>query len=177
MPRIIPFSRYDDESNSSPAEALNSHALYPARVPDGEYIVAVTNAIEKKHTRVFGDKIILRTMIIEGEFCGVRLPMYFRISRYPTSRFYRHWMIANGRAPSRNTLMSHRIFINKVFRAVAVTVRPCHRIFGPDGKSSRVGAPLPESCWYSKIDHFLELECENSGPRATNFPPNPLSRD
>lgn len=187
MPRIIPFSHHENEepqsSQSVAASERESHTLYPELVPEGIYLVAVTHAVEKKHTKFYGDKIILRVVIIEGDYAGKKLPMFFRISRYWTSRFYRAWVIANDALPSRNTRMSHRIFVGKVFKAAVVTVRPCNRIVGPDGKS-RPGKPLPERCWYSRVDHFLSLEianepvaCAKKGGFATGFPTNPLSRD
>lgn len=175
----------DDAATSpqpAPQPERESHTLYPELVPAGTYLVAITHAVEKKHTKFYGDKIILRAVIIEGEHAGKRLPMFFRTSRYWTSRFYRAWVIANDGLPSRNTRMSHRIFVGKVFKAAVVTVRPCNRIVGPDGKS-RPGSPLPESCWYSRVDYFVSLEITNEprvtkkGGDATVFPSNPLSHD
>src|SRR5689334_12747288 len=108
-------------------EEISASAAHP-RVPDGVYIMAVTKTFPARKMRSYGLRICLKLAIMEGEFCGIELPMYFRPSHWPTSRFYRHWTIAADRVPSRNAKLSHRIFRGKVFRAATVTVRPRHEL-------------------------------------------------
>src|SRR5215470_4518189 len=87
--------------------------------------------------------------------------MFLRPSRFPTSNFYRSWAIARGGPPrSRNTKMSPRVFSGKLFRVMTSTVKPRHRLSCEDGKF-RLGPPLPESFWYSKVACILSLEISN----------------
>lgn len=75
---------------------------------------------------------------------------------------------AGGPPRSRNTKMSARVFVGKLFRVLTTTVKPRHRIAGEDGKS-RPGPFLPEAFWYSKVLCILALEATNEkiGPITT----------
>src|SRR5258707_113537 len=90
--------------------------------------------------------------------------------------------------------MSARVFSGKLFRVLASTVKPKHRLAGADGKM-RPGPFLPESFWYSKVACLLSLEATNEAITPittlnttyeggvapctpiilTNFSPNPFS--
>src|SRR5262249_25249240 len=78
------------------------------------------------------------------------------------------WAIDNNGAPrSRNTRLSRKVFLGKLFRVRVTTVKPRHRIMCPDGKV-RQGNLLPEHLWYSKVECLLSLEVTNQWIR--DFP-------
>jgi len=134
---------------------------HPVRVPDGEYLALCTHVHHDRQSRNYGERVYLDFQLWDCADEGKTIRMYLRPSRWPTSNFYRSWAIARGGPPrSRNTKMSARVFVGKLFRVLTVTVRPLHRIAGADGKM-RQGPALPESFWYSKVSCILALEATN----------------
>ena len=141
-------------------EALTARP-YPIRIPDGEYVALCNHAHHDQHSRNYGERVYLDFQIYDGEYQGKTIRMFLRPSVFPTSNFYRSWAIAHGGPPrSRNTKMSPRIFVGKLFQIQTATVRPRQRISGEDGKS-RPGPFLPETFWYSKVACLLSLEVTN----------------
>lgn len=167
---------------------------HPPRVPDGEYLALCTHVHHDKQSRNYGERVYLDFQLCDCAHEGKIIRMFLRPSRFPTSNFYRSWAIARGGPPSRNAKMSARVFSGKLFRVLASTVKPKHRLTGDDGKT-RPGPFLPESFWYSKVACLLSLEATNEavvpittlnttyeGGAApctpvilTNFSPNPFS--
>jgi hypothetical protein len=142
---------------------------HPARVPDGEYLALCTHVHHDRQSRNYGERVYLDFQLWDCQDEGKIIRMYLRPSVYPTSNFYRSWAIARGGPPrSRNTKMSARVFVGKLFRVLTTTVKPRHRIAGEDGKS-RPGPFLPEAFWYSKVLCILALEATNEkiGPVTT----------
>lgn len=140
---------------------------YPIRIPDGECLALCTGYFWDRKSRRFGERIYLDFRVFDGEYAGKKLQMFLKPSSSYSSKFYRSWSIAHDGPPrSRNTKMSPKIFIDKLFRVRTSTVRPRHQITGPDGRQ-RPGEPQPEHLWYSKVDCLLSLEVTNE---VTNSP-------
>ncbi len=121
---------------------------YPVFVPDGEYLATCVYSFGPHKSRAYGEKFYLTFEIIDGEHTGKRLSMYLRPSCFPTSRLYRFWVIANNGLPSRNAILSPRIFCGKIFHISTATVKPTYGS----------GAPLPPVFWYSRVLDILSLE-------------------
>jgi hypothetical protein len=146
-----------------PAQACDSPSAvpHPVRVPDGEYLALCTRVHHDRQSRNYGERVYLDFQLVDCQDEGKKIRMFLRPSIFPTSNFYRSWAIARGGPPrSRNTKMSARVFVGKLFRVVTVTVKPKHRIAGEDGKM-RPGPFLPEPFWYSKVACILALEVTN----------------
>ena len=133
---------------------------YSVLIAEGEYLAACCEAFGPYQSRAYGLKVYLTFQIIEGPHVGEKLRAFFKSSRYPTSRWYIAWSIANNALPSRNAKLSPRIFRNKGFRVLVTTVRPRHKITGPNGKTI-LGVEMPEIFHYSKVDTILSLEVTN----------------
>jgi len=106
---------------------------YPVLIPDSEYLATCVQVFGPHSSRAYGEKIYVSFQILDGGHAGKKLPMFLRPSRFPTSRLYRSWVVANGGLPSRNATLSPRIFLGKIFRVSTVTVKPRHAS----------GAPMP----------------------------------
>ncbi len=119
-------------------------------------------------SRSYGPKIYLTFALLDDAHAGIELPMFFRPSRFPTSRYYRAWLIANGRPPSRNARLSPRVFLNKVFRVLVETVKPRIQITGENGKQ-RPGPEYPATLHYSKVSALLSLEVTNDPEIVTDI--------
>ncbi len=141
---------------------------YWSRVPDGEYLAFCTRTYWDRYSRAYGERIYIHFRILDGPHAGIELRLFCRPSKFPSSNYYRFWSIAHDGPPrSRSTRLSPKIFEDKIFRVRTATVRPRHRIVGPDGKV-RFDDPLPEHLWYSKVECILSLEvsneaCQNPG--------------
>jgi hypothetical protein len=133
---------------------------YPSRVPDGEYLAVCEKAFLERKSRAYGARYYLTFRLFDGEFNGLTIRMFLKPSKWPNSRYYIAWSIANGRPPSRNARLSQSIFTGKLFRIRTATVKPCQKITGP-GKKMKSGPELPEPFWYSKVDAILSLEATN----------------
>jgi len=143
------------------AQDSPSAVAYPVRVPDGEYLAFCSHVHHDRQSRNYGERVYLDFQLWDCEDAGKTIRMFLRPSVFPTSNFYRSWAIARGGPPrSRNTKMSSRVFVGKLFRILTTTVKPPNRIAGPDGKM-RPGPFLPESFWYSKVSCILALEVTN----------------
>ena len=121
---------------------------YPVRVYDSEYLATCVQVFGPHKSRAYGNKIYLTFQVLDGEHAGKKLPMFLRPSRFPTSRLYRSWVIANNGLPSRNAILSPRIFLGKIFRVSTATVKPKYAS----------GSPMPSIFWYSRVDDILSLE-------------------
>lgn len=156
----------DDNSSKNPKSSHSAKAEvrgrpYWPRIPDGEYLALCSRTHWDRNSRTYGERIYIYFCILEGPQAGTELRMICRPSGFPTSNYYRAWSIAHDGPPrSRHTRLSHRIFVGKVFGVRTATVRPRHRITGPDGKA-RWGDFLPKHLWYSKIESLLSLEVTN----------------
>ena len=99
-------------------------------------------------------KLFLHFNIIEqGEHFGKVLFMPFNIPYDQKvrsgSKYYKTWVMVNGwKKPSRNAVMSPRLFLNKIFRVKIRTVKP-HM---PNSKKE-----MPEDFWYSVVDSIVEV--------------------
>lgn len=150
----------NSESIQPPEVEIRARPYWP-RIPDGKYLAVCTRTFWHRGSRASGERIYIYFNILDGPHAGTELRLICRPSRYPTSNFYRSWSIANDSPPrSRNTRLSPKIFKQKVFRILTGTVKPRHRISGPDGKQ-RPGEFLPEHLWYSKVEAILSLEVTN----------------
>ena len=118
--------------------------------------------------RSYGPKFYLTFTLLDDAHAGIALPMFFRPSHFPTSRYYRAWLIANGRPPSRNARLSPRVFVNKVFRVLVETVKPRIQITGENGKQ-RPGPEYPATHHYSKVSALLSLEVTNDAEIVTEI--------
>ncbi len=147
---------YESTRGRSQEHSLRARP-YPALVPAGAYLAACFKAFGPHMSRSYGPKIYLTFALLDDAYAGIGLPMFFRPSHFPTSRYYRSWVVANGRPPSRNARLSPRVFVNKVFRVLVETVKPRIQITGENGKQ-RPGPEYPATHHYSKVSALLSLE-------------------
>ena len=122
---------------------------YKPLIPDGKYEVQCVG-YDSQFCLGKARKTFLKFQIIsDGEHRGKKLFMAFNMpynGRIKTgSKYYKTWCMVNGwQRPSRNTMMSPRLFKNKVYTIKTRTVKPEHN-----------GAPMPEQFWYSIVDNIL----------------------
>ena len=120
------------------------------RVPDHTY---VAQCVSHDDGFVFGKarKLFLHFRIIEGAYAGAKLFMAFNM-RYdkkvrPGSKYFKTWAMVNGWSkPSRNAVMSPRLFVKKVYEIRIRTVKPQHQ-----------GKYMPEGFWYSVVDEIVKV--------------------
>ena len=124
---------------------------YKPLIPDGKYevqCVGYDNGFCLGKARKTFLKFVILT---EGEHNGKKLFMAFNMPynrRIKTgSKYYKNWVAVNGwRKPSRNTKMSPRIFVNKIFRIKTRTAKPKHN-----------DKEMPADFWYSIVDEILDV--------------------
>ena len=139
----------DTQGKKKRKEEFVCQENYWPLIPDGKY-----EAICKKYDDKFcfgkARKVFLTFQITSpGKFNGVELFMVFnmplkgRLKR--GSRYYKTWVMLNGwKHPSRNTKMTPRIFLNKVYEVETATVKPKHN-----------GGETPAALYYSKVENIL----------------------
>lgn len=141
-------SQNKDELSSK--EPICSQEPYPL-IEEGEYEASCIK-VERKKYRQDENKVYLKFQITTfGEHIEKHLFMamkdYGRKVRRG-SKFFTAWVIANnGIKPRRGERMTMKVFHNKIFKILVVTVKP----------KFDTGHPKPESCHYSKVQHILEL--------------------
>lgn len=124
---------------------------YRPLLPDGVY-EAQCNKYDSKFCLGKTRKLFLTFRITEmGEYHGSEIFMAFNMPydrKIKTgSKYYKTWVMVNDlQKPSRNTLMSARIFKNKIFRIKTRTTKPEHN-----------GKEMPKDFWYSVVDKILEV--------------------
>ena len=125
---------------------------YKSLIPDAIYEVQCVGYDSKfclgKTRKTFLNFIIISA----GEYHGIKIFMAFNMPYdrkiRPGSKYYKTWVKVNGnRPPSRNTIMSPKLFVKRIYRIKTRTVKPLY----PDGK------PMPEQFWYSVVHSILEL--------------------
>lgn len=91
-------------------------------------------------------------IISSGQFMGTELFQSFKFyERYGRrSKFYRSHTIATGASPSSRTRMRYSIFVNKVFEAAVVTVKPKYESGYLKGKA------MPEAMHYSIVEELVK---------------------
>lgn len=101
---------------------------YRPHIPDGSYIA---QCIKHEKSWAYGTslKLYLKFRITEGEYMGTELFMPFNMPTdgkiKPGRKYYKTWVHVNGdRPPSRNTVMSPRLFKNKIFKIKTRTTIP-----------------------------------------------------
>ena len=90
-------------------------------------------------------------IITPGLHAGTELFMAFNMAfngRIPTgSKYYKTWCLANNwQKPTRNVIMSPRIFKNKAFAVKVKTAKPKHN-----------GVAMPQDFHYSIIEQILNV--------------------
>ena len=123
-------------------------------IPDGRYEAQCT-AYDSKFLFGKARKLFLNFKILtEGEHQGKMIFQAFNMpynGKIKTgSKYYKTWCMVNDwQKPSRNAIMSPKLFLNKIYTIKTKTVRPLH-----DKKE------MPESFWYSIVD---EIKSVNAG--------------
>jgi hypothetical protein len=123
---------------------------YPEWIPDGQYRAICTrysNLTSYKGTR----KIFLNFELLSDHYRGTKIFMALNISWAgirPGSKYFKYWVAANeNKRPSRNAIMSPRIFRGKQFIVFTRTVKPKR---GPE--------EMPFDFWYSVVDHLEPID-------------------
>jgi hypothetical protein len=124
---------------------------YYEYVPEGEYrarCIDYSEPIPYHGTR----KLFLNFELLTQPWTGKRLFMPFNVGFNnrvrPGSKYFKAWCLANGdRLPSRNALMSARIFKGKKFLIVTRTVIP-----------KRAGEDMSFDFHYSVVDSLKAME-------------------
>jgi hypothetical protein len=118
-------------------------------LPDGQYsarCVEVSGPVRFKGTR----KLFLHFSILTEPWCDKTIFGAFDVgfnAVKPGRRYFRAWCVANeGRLPSRNAIMSPRVFKGKTFM---VTTRTVHQ-------------DMDQAFWYSVIDTVDQLEAPDN---------------
>lgn len=96
-------------------------------------------------------KTFLTFKIYIGEHEGKEIFMAFNMPYNGKiksgSKYYKTWVMVNEwQNPSRNTKMSPRLFLNKVYKIKTRTVKPPYH-----------GKEMPENHWYSVVDYIVEV--------------------
>ena len=126
-------------------------ANYRALIKDGTYEAQCTK-YDSSFVLGKARKLFLHFKIVsEGEYHGVKLfqafnmPYDMRIKA--GSKYYKTWVKVNGwMRPSRNAIMSPRLFINKIYKIKTRTVKPLSN-----------GKKMPDTFWYSVVDEMVEV--------------------
>lgn len=101
-----------------------------------------------KSRKLFLDfRIIDPGIYFEKEiFMAFNMPYNRKIK--PGSKYYKTWVKINGnRPPSRNTIMSPKLFHKKIYKIKTRTVKP----------KSVDGKEMPEEFFYSIVDCIIEV--------------------
>lgn len=121
---------------------------YRPWVPDGEFEAECFDF--KPGYYIKTPKLYLNFRLLNEPYEDVELFMSFNMPYNGSvpigSRYYKTWAKVNGKKPSRNTKMSPRIFLHKIYKVKTRTVKP------KDG-----GEELPEDFHYSIIDSIKLL--------------------
>lgn len=124
----------------------NDHAL----IPPGDYEVTFVKVVKMRQWDKY--KVFLWFQIESfGEWQGTQLFMPCNLQSEgkisTRSKYYRNWVIANGRKPDRSERkrMTTRVFQRKLFLAKVLTV-----------KNDQKKLPLPPELQYSKIEGLLK---------------------
>jgi len=123
---------------------------YYSWVPDGEYLAICADY--SGPVRYMGSrKLFLNFELLTEPYKGTRIFMAFNVGfsgARPCSRYFKAWCLANGdRLPSRNALMSPRIFKGKEFLITTRTVIP-----------KRAGEDMSFDFHYSVVDSLKAME-------------------
>jgi hypothetical protein len=124
---------------------------YKPLLPDGIYEAQCVKCNEKF---VMGKtlKVFLNFKIIEpGKHQGKMIFQAFNMpynGRIKTgSKYYKTWVMVNSwQKPSRNTMMSPSLFLNKIYKIKTRTTKPKY--------NDRV---MPKDYWYSVVDEIIEV--------------------
>lgn len=136
----------------SDPEEIRLAGNYYKWVPDGRYKARCTGyskLIPFKGTQ----KIFLTFELLDEPEAGTEIFMALNVPYTgirPGCRYFKSWCIANNNLlPTRNAVMSARIFKGKIFMITTRTVKP------------KMGAEeMPFEFWYSIVDH-IELLPDN----------------
>ena len=124
---------------------------YRPLVPDAKYEAV---CVDYNHSYVTGKtrKLYLHFQITEqGEHYGKQLFMAFNVpfnrKIRPGSKYYKTYVQVNGRIPTRNSIMSPRIFKGRVFSIKTRTCKPKYL----NNKE------MPKDYWYSVVDYIHDI--------------------
>jgi hypothetical protein len=127
-------------------------------IPDGEYS-AVCTGYTTPMPYFGGRKVYLHFMVLTEPYRGTMLFMAFNVAFKgvrPASKYFKYWCLANGdRQPSRNALMSARIFKDKRFSIKTRTAIP-----------KRAGEDMPFDFRYSVVDSLKAIEMPDKEQEA-----------
>ncbi len=126
---------------------------YKPLIPNGTY---TAQCIKYDNKFVLGKtrKLFLNFVILsEGDYHGKKIFQAFNMpynGRIKTgSKYYKTWVKVNGwKQPSRNSKMSPRLFLNKVYTVKTRTAKP---LYNKD-------EPMPKSFWYTVVDEILDID-------------------
>ena len=118
--------RKDPGSDHDPSEDFTSicSAELPPLLPEGEY-ESVFQRVEKKMLSGRMKLFLWFRVVSHGEWFGqeVYIPCNYPRRITPALKYYKMWVIAEGRRPKRNDRMSVSVFKNKAFLVRIRTVR------------------------------------------------------
>jgi hypothetical protein len=123
---------------------------YKTLLPNGVYEVQCTK-YDDKFFLGRTQKVFLNFKVIIGEHEGKEIFMAFNMpysGKIKTgSKYYKTWcMVNNWQRPSRNSKMSPRLFLNKIYKVKTRTVKPQYN-----------GERMPDDFWYSVVDEILKV--------------------
>lgn len=127
-------------------------------IPEGEYLA---QCIELKVIRYFDShRLRLWFKILEGQYADTVLELFLNLmdgktgSRFknvpPASNYYKNWFIANNcRQPERRDRMSHKLFLNGIFKVRVRNASPRY----PNSREK-----MPDGMQYSVISYLIRRE-------------------
>jgi len=138
---------------------------YKPLIPNGKYEV---QCIRYDQNFLLGKarKLFLHFRILEnGEHYGKDIFMAFNIPYDKKikqgSKYFKTWVQVNGwRKPSRNSKLSPRLFLNKIYKVKTRTVKPKQ----PNGKE------MHKEFWYSVVDYIDEVIQDDSSNTHIPYP-------
>ena len=141
------MARADDEE----LELLNN-ADIPSAIPDGDQYEVSFVRWEKAF--LWGHEKLFLWFVLQthGPWINERFYMVCKVASKgkwtPSSKFWRMWVLANGKQPARHDRLSTKVFRNKIFRARIRKVM----------NTSKQHIPRTFDQQYSVIDELLEVK-------------------
>ena len=130
---------------------------YKPHIPPGDYVATCTSCDSKfwlrKTRKLFLNFTILNApqKLPDGEkttlFMAFNMPYHGKVCS--GSKYYKTWCLVNGRKPpSRNAVMSPKLFLNRTYKVRVSSVRP---------KDIDSRTEMPPAFHYSKVERILEV--------------------
>lgn len=136
---------------------FDNKSQIPSAIPDGDQYEVVFVRYDQHHLWTQKKLFLWFVLQTHGPWFGEQFYMVCTVADKgkwrPSSKYWRNWVLANGKQPNRDDRLSTKVFRNKVFRAR----------FRKVVKTSKPNIVRPPELQYSVIDELLGV---NAGCRS-----------